>query len=79
MNAEKAEQLLQFILRPSSDICKVLEDVRRGCEITIVANGLEIKTEADYPSHGRIQLTMVRATRAESWARLNWTVAAPDM
>ncbi|KAM0198081.1 hypothetical protein ACHAPI_004410 [Fusarium lateritium] len=79
MNAEKAEQLLQFILRPSSDICKDPEDTRRGCEVTIVANGLEIRTEADYPSHGRIQLSMVRATRAESWARMNWTVAAPDM
>ncbi|KAM0339818.1 hypothetical protein ACHAPU_010771 [Fusarium lateritium] len=78
-NVEKAEQLVRFILQPSSGVCKGLGDIKRGCEVTVVANGLEIKTEADYPSRRGIELTMVRATKLETRARLNWTGVAPDM
>ncbi|KAF4994859.1 hypothetical protein FGRMN_5518 [Fusarium graminum] len=78
-NFEKAEHLVQFILQPSSEVCKNHGDIKRGYEVTVVANELEIKTEADYPSKRGIELTMVRATKSESLARLNWIVAAPDM
>ncbi|KAF5662592.1 hypothetical protein FHETE_7876 [Fusarium heterosporum] len=78
-NVEKAEQLVQFILQPSSGVCKSLGDIKRGYGVTVVANKLEIKTEADYPPKRGIGFTTVQATRLESFARLNWTVAAPDM
>ncbi|KAF4338242.1 hypothetical protein FBEOM_7860 [Fusarium beomiforme] len=77
-DAGKAEQLLQYISRPEAGICKNMQDMRRGCEVVVVADGLQIKTEADYNPQ-RMQLAMVRATRPELWARWNWTVAAPDM
>lgn len=55
-----------------------MKDMRRGCEVVVVANGLQIKTEADYNPQ-RMQLAMVRATRPETRARWSWTTAAPDM
>ncbi|KAF9767912.1 hypothetical protein IL306_014852 [Fusarium sp. DS 682] len=77
-DAGKAEQLLQYISRPEAGICKNMQDMRRGCEVVVVADGLQIKTEADYNPQ-LMQLAMVRATKPEPWARWNWTVAAPDM
>ncbi|KAJ4131964.1 hypothetical protein NW768_006164 [Fusarium equiseti] len=76
---EKAEEILRFILQPGEAICTSEDEIKRGCEILVRSNGLDIKTEGDY-THGKgVQLAMVRATRPEQWARLNWTVAAPDM
>jgi hypothetical protein len=60
-------------------ICSGVNEMKRGCEVIVRANGLDIKTEGDYTSGKGVQLAMVRATRPEQWARLNWTVAAPDM
>lgn len=77
-DAHEAEQLLQYISRPEAGICKNMKDMRRGCEVVVVANGLQIKTEADYNPQ-LMQLAMVRATRPETRARWSWTTAAPDM
>ncbi|CAG7562213.1 unnamed protein product [Fusarium equiseti] len=76
---EKAEEVLRFLLQPEEAICTSEDEIKRGYEIIVRSNGLDIKTEGDY-THGKgVQLAMVRATRPEQWARLNWTVAAPDM
>ncbi|RBR06519.1 uncharacterized protein FIESC28_11031 [Fusarium coffeatum] len=76
---EKVEEILRFLLQPGEAVCTSEDEIKRGCEITVRSNGLDIKTEGDY-THGKgVQLAMVRATRPEQWARLNWTVAAPDM
>ncbi|KAF4947219.1 hypothetical protein FGADI_10527 [Fusarium gaditjirri] len=77
-DAHEAEQLLQYISRPEAGICKNMKDMRRGVEVVVVANGLHIKTEADYNPQ-LMQLAMVRATRPETRARWSWTIAAPDM
>ncbi|KAG5744679.1 hypothetical protein H9Q69_013799 [Fusarium xylarioides] len=77
-DAHEAEKLLQYISRPEAGICKSMKDMRRGCEVVVVANGLQIKTEADYNPQ-LMQLAMVRATRPETRARWSWTTAAPDM
>lgn len=53
--------------------------MRRGCEVIVKADGLDIKAEGDFTPGKGVQLAMVRAARTEQWARLNWTVAAPDM
>lgn len=55
-----------------------MKDMRRGCEVVVVASGLQIKTEADYNPQ-LMQLAMVRATRPETRARWSWTIAAPNM
>ncbi|RGP76576.1 hypothetical protein FSPOR_7 [Fusarium sporotrichioides] len=72
------EQLIRFLVQPGEAICRDVE-MKRGCEVVIKANGLEIKAEGDYTSGKGVQLAMVRATRPEQCALLNWTVAAPDM
>ncbi|RKK66943.1 hypothetical protein BFJ69_g14948 [Fusarium oxysporum] len=77
-DANEAEQLLQYISRPEAGICKNMKDMRRGCEVVVVASGLQIKTEADYNPQ-LMQLAMVRATRPETRARWSWTIAAPNM
>ena len=70
---------MRFLLQPGEAVCTSEDEIKRGCEITVRSNGLDIKTEGDF-THGKgVQLAMVRATRPEQWARLNWTVAAPDM
>ncbi|KAJ4008057.1 hypothetical protein NW752_009935 [Fusarium irregulare] len=76
---EKAEEILRFLLQPGEAVCTSEDEIKRGCAITVRSNGLDIITEGDF-THGKgVQLAMVRATRPEQWARLNWTVAAPDM
>ncbi|RBQ65366.1 hypothetical protein FVER14953_01467 [Fusarium verticillioides] len=77
-DAHEAEKLLQYISCPGAGICKNIKDMRRGCEVVVVANSLQIKTEADYNPQ-LTQLAMVRATRPETRARWSWTTAAPDM
>ncbi|RGP73639.1 hypothetical protein FLONG3_6289 [Fusarium longipes] len=75
----KPEQLLRFLVHSEEAICSGVKEMKRGCELVVKAKGLDIKTEGDYTPGKRVQLGMVRATRPEQWARLNWTVAAPDM
>ncbi|KAF4451034.1 hypothetical protein F53441_5933 [Fusarium austroafricanum] len=77
-DAGKAERLLHYISRPEAGICKDMNSMKHGYEVVVVANGLEIKTEADGTSR-RMQLAMVRAIRPELWPRWNWTITAPDM
>lgn len=43
-------------------------------------HGKEIATDIMTDTgHGKPLLALPRATKSESWARLNWTFAAPDM
>ncbi|KAF4969121.1 hypothetical protein FSARC_3588 [Fusarium sarcochroum] len=78
-DVEKAEQLLQFLVRPEVMVCNGPDDIKRGCEVIVATQGQEIKAEADYTSDQGTQLAMVRATKPESSAPLSWTIAAPDM
>ncbi|KAF5025265.1 hypothetical protein F66182_2650 [Fusarium sp. NRRL 66182] len=78
-DTDRAEQLLQFLVKPDAMVCRDPAHMRRGCEVIVVTQDQEITAEADYVPDQGMQLTMVRATKPETWARLNWTVAAPDM
>ncbi|CAF3574491.1 hypothetical protein FGSG_01335 [Fusarium graminearum PH-1] len=75
----KAEQLICFLVQSKEAICSDVKEMKRGCEVVVKASGLDIKAEGDYISGKGVQLAMVRATRPEQGALLNWTVAAPDM
>ncbi|KAG8675455.1 hypothetical protein FPOAC1_001434 [Fusarium poae] len=75
----KPEQLIRFLVQPEEAICSDLNDMKRGCEVVVKADGLDIKAEGDYTSGKGVQLAMVRATRQEQSPLLNWMVAAPDM
>jgi hypothetical protein len=66
-------------VQPEEAICSDLNDMKRGCEVVVKADGLDIKAEGDYTSGKGVQLAMVRATRQEQSPLLNWMVAAPDM
>ncbi|KAJ4272357.1 hypothetical protein NW762_001070 [Fusarium torreyae] len=78
-DVEKAEQLLQFLVRPEVLVSNGADDIKRGCEVIVATQEQEIKAEADYISDHGIQLAMVRATKSGSSAPLSWTIAAPDM
>ncbi|KAF4974506.1 hypothetical protein FZEAL_8602 [Fusarium zealandicum] len=78
-DASKAEKFLQFLVNSEQLACNDLGDVKKDCEVTVVAQGQEIKANAENMQGQRMQLSMVRTTKPETWGRLNWTVAAPDM
>jgi hypothetical protein len=78
-NAERAEKILQFLVKPEQHVCRALKDVERTCEFTVVTEDQEIKANANCIPGQNMKLSMVRATRPEAWGRLNWTVVAPDM
>ncbi|KAF4451341.1 hypothetical protein FALBO_16346 [Fusarium albosuccineum] len=75
---EKAKQLIISLL-DREDNCQRSESVEQRCELTVVAQGLEIQAEVDCSHYQNMRVSMVRATKPEAWARLNWTIAAPDM
>ncbi|KAH7274626.1 hypothetical protein MRS44_000521 [Fusarium solani] len=78
-NAERAEKILQFLVKAEQHVCRALKDVERTCEFTVVTEDQEIKANANCIPGQNMKLSMVRATRPEAWGRLNWTVVAPDM
>ncbi|KAJ4311951.1 hypothetical protein N0V84_010187 [Fusarium piperis] len=78
-NPERAEKILQFLLKPEQHVCRALKDVERTCEVTVVTEDQEIKANANCIPGQNMKLSMVRATKPEAWGRLNWTVVAPDM
>ncbi|KAM5356303.1 hypothetical protein ACJ41O_002949 [Fusarium nematophilum] len=78
-DADKAEELLRYLVGPDALICNGPEGLRRSCEVTIASQGKEIQANADDIRGQRMQLSMVRACKPENWGRLNWTVSAPDM
>lgn len=71
--------MIQHLINPKQGICNGVGDLMRGCEITLTIQGQEIKTDSMEPFHQKTQLSMVRAMVPDTWARLNWIVAAPDM
>ncbi|KAM0437440.1 hypothetical protein ACHAPT_001802 [Fusarium lateritium] len=78
-NAEKAEKILQFLVKPEQHVCRSTNDIERNCEVTVATEDQEIKANANCIPGQKMQLAMVRAIKPETWGRLNWTAVAPDM
>lgn len=77
-NVEEAEALVRYLTDPSMGVCVDAHGVRSSSDLTLTIQGMEVVAEilhtADQP-----QLASPRAQQPEEWARINWTVAAPEM
>lgn len=71
--------MLQRLTDPKQHVFIGEEDVRYGCSVTLAIQDSELRAEIQLGADHKPQLSMARMTKFESSARLNWTVAAPDM
>lgn len=78
-DTHQAETLLRFLIKPEQGICGGPGAVKVSHEVIVDVDGLEIKTEAEVLRGRKPQLSMARAAKPETWGRMNWTIAAPDM
>ena len=77
---DNAEILLRNLTDTATGICESAEDVTYSCNLIFTLQGKEIIADImTNTGHGSPLLTCPRAIEPETWARLDWTFAAPDM
>jgi hypothetical protein len=77
-DTHKARTVLKALVDPANNLkCNATDLVRRYSLILHTEQG-HIETELDPLPHVDFGVSVIQGTLTEDWARLNWTVAAPD-
>lgn len=77
-DTHKARTVLKALIDPAHRLkCDATDLVRRYSLILQTEKG-HIETELDPLPHVDFGVSVIQGALTEDWARLNWTVAAPD-